>query len=118
MQFNHTSQVKRERRLPIPDPYNPDRQIPGSWDDPLDELPLEGAWIASSSSVAPASATRTQIVTAKSLYCTNVTVDVLAGDRVRSGDEVLYIHVKPEADFNPFTGWRPVVEIPLEEVAG
>lgn len=129
MQFSSGEQVVRERRQPVTDPYDPGAQVPGSWEDPLLYLELEDAFVASSSSTSPVDATRSQILTDKSLYCTEPSVDAQAGDRVRRGGtkgedgiwrggEVLYVNVRPTADTNPFTGWQPVVEIPLDMSEG
>lgn len=130
MELPHGETVTRERRRPVMDPYDPTSSVPGSWKDPLDYLPLEGAFVASSSSTAPVSATRHQILTEKSLYLTEPTADVVAGDRIRrggvldedtgvwSGGEVLYVNVRAAGDTNPFTGWQPVVEIPLDMAEG
>lgn len=85
MQFAAGEQIVRERRQMVPDPYRPTVLVPGSWDGPLDRLPIEGAFIASSSSVAPIDATRRQVLTDKSLYCTDTAVDVQEGDRIRRG---------------------------------
>lgn len=130
MEFPGGEQVVRERRQPVTDPYNPSSQVPGSWGDPLAYLVLEQAFVASSSSTAPVDATRSQILTEKSLYLTDPSADVQPGDRIRrggtldvvsgvwSGGTVLYVNVRPAADTNPFTGWQPVVEIPLEVSEG
>lgn len=133
MEFPFGEQVVRERRQPVQDPYdpgNPASQVPGSWEDPLAYLVVEGAFVASSSSSAPVDATRSQILTEKSLYCTDPSVDVQPRDRIRrggtldedtgtwSGGEVLYVNVRPAADTNPFTGWQPAVEIPLDMTEG
>ena len=126
MEFPFGELVVRERRMPVVDPYDPDTMVPGSWGDPLAYLVLEQAFVASSSSTAPTSATRAQILTEKSLYLTDPAADVQPGDRIRrggvldvdsgvwSGGDVLYVNVRPAADTNPFTGWQPVVEIPLD----
>lgn len=118
MEFPFSEQVTRERRRPVTDPYDPDTLVPGSWGAPLDTLTIDQAYIASSSSVAPVDATRRQVLTEKSLYCTDPDVDVQAGDRIRRGAELYYINARPAADMNPFTGWRPVVEIPLDMSEG
>jgi hypothetical protein len=115
MAFGQT--VVRERRKRIPDPYNPDRLVDGPWDDP-DTLELPGSFVASSSSSATNTATRTQVITTKSLYCTDPTADVRVGDRIRDGERVYPVDAVPAADTNPFTGWQPVKEIPLKEVLG
>jgi hypothetical protein len=108
--------VHRDRRKAIADPRS-GRTKPGPWSD-VDTIDLENAFIGSSSSVASPDATRTPITTAKSLYLTDADADVKAGDRIRDGDDVYYVRVKPSADRNPFTGWQPVMEIPLENTEG
>lgn len=130
MEFPFGEQVVRERRQQVLDPYDPGALVPGSWEDPLDYLEVEQAFVASSSSTAPVDATRSQILTEKSLYCTEPSVDVRPGDRIRrggvrdedtgtwSGGEVLYVNVRPAADTNPFSGWQPVIEIPLDMTEG
>lgn len=116
MEFEYGQTVTRDRRKLIPDPYNPERMIPGPWSD-VDSSDIEQAFIASSSSTPVSSATRTQTLTEKSLYC-QPDADVRAGDRIRAGGEVYFVHAKPAGDVNPFTGWQPVVEIPLENAEG
>jgi hypothetical protein len=118
MEFPFGETVVRERRVPVIDPYDPGASVPGSWDDPLAYLDLEGAFVASSSSTAPVDATRAQILTEKSLYLTDPDADVQPGDRIRRGGEIYYVNSRPAADMNPFTGWRPVVEIPLDMTEG
>lgn len=118
MEFAFGESIVRERRPQVPDPYKPDRTVAGPWTGPLDELPIEGAFISSSSSVAPVDATRRQVLTDKSLYCTDPDVDVRVGDRIRRGDDLFYVNARPAADTNPFTGWRPAVEIPLDMTEG
>ncbi|TDW31020.1 hypothetical protein [Cryobacterium psychrophilum] len=108
--------VFRDRRKSAPDPYNPGSTIPGSWSDP-DTVTIQGAFVASSSSSSVATATRTQTLTAKSLFC-DAASDVLVGDRIRAGAESYQVDAKPAADVNPFTGWQPAQEIPLEEASG
>lgn len=108
-------EVIRERRTLVYDPYT-EEQTAGDWTNP-DQITLEEAFVASSSSVNVTDATRTQLVTAKSLYC-DQGADVKAGDRIRVGAEVWSVPAKPEADTNPFTGWQPPQEILLEEVQG
>lgn len=83
MEFPFGEQIVRERRPSVIDPYNPGTQVPGLWEGPLDTLAIEDAFIASSSSVAPVDATRRQVLTEKSLYCTDPNVDVRVGDRIR-----------------------------------
>ncbi|GAA3947886.1 hypothetical protein GCM10022383_27090 [Microbacterium soli] len=116
MEFPFGESVFRDRRRPVPNPANPDRPLPGSWDD-VDTITVDGAFVASSSSMGSADATRSDVLTAKSLYC-HPASDVKVGDRIRRGSETYYVHARPEADVNPFTGWHPVVEIPLEMSEG
>jgi hypothetical protein len=117
MQFPFGQTVYRDRARPITDPYDPEHVIAADWSDP-DTITVLGAFVAAASSADSPTATRSQVITAKSLYCSNPLVDVQVGDRVRVGESTFAVRVKPEADINPFTGWQPVKEIPLEEVAG
>lgn len=125
MRFPHGETVFRDRRAQVADPYRPGSETEGDWDPEL-TIALEQAWVASSTSVAPGDATRSQILTAKSLFLANPNADVQPGDRIRTGGEIddlesgtpYKVDVIPEADTNPFTGWRPVIEIPLENVKG
>lgn len=125
MRFPHGETVFRDRRASIPDPYNPDRIIPGDFDPDL-TIELSEAFVASSSSTAPQDATRSQILTTKSLYLSEPGADVLPGDRIRVGGVIddfdtgvaYMVEVVPVADVNPFTGWQPVLEVPLENAEG
>lgn len=117
MFFPHGETVHRDRRKPVPDPYNPDQLVPGPWDD-VNTIDIPGAFVASSSSSAVGDATRSQVLSTKSLYCTDPDVDVKIGDRIRAGAATYYVNELPEADTNPFTGWQPVKEIPLDNTLG
>jgi hypothetical protein len=116
MDFPQGQTVQRDRRKTVPDPYSSAGTAPGEWGD-ADSVTIANAWVASSSSSSTRDATRVQILTAKSLFC-QPDADVRAGDRIRVDGETYYIRVKPAADRNPFTGWRPVLEVPVEEVSG
>jgi hypothetical protein len=116
MDIPHAQPVFRDRRKQIVDPYNPTSSIPGPWEDP-DTINLEG-FVASSSSSSLTDATRTQILTAKSLYLSDPAADVIAGDRIRAGTATYAVDAIPAADINPFTGWQPALEIPLLGVSG
>lgn len=118
MEFPFGESLERERRKPVANPYNPARPIPGSWDGPLDTISLPGGFVASSTSQALPDATREELRTSKSLYLTDTSLDVKAGDRIRRGSETYYVRERPEGDMNPWTGWRPVVEIPLSMTEG
>ncbi|MFF8187731.1 hypothetical protein ACF044_10785 [Microbacterium sp. NPDC016588] len=114
--FAHGGTVLRDRRPDVANPYNPDRPTPGAWED-ADTIKIDDAWVASSSSTTTETATRAQILTEKSLFCPP-DADVRPGDRIRVDGATYYVKVKPSGDTNPFTGWRPVLEVPLEDREG
>ena len=121
--FPNGQSVYRDRRGSSMDPYSQKERPTGEWDEEL-TITIENAFVASTSSAALRSATRSEILTAKSLYLTDPTADVRPGDRIRTADmpftgsDPYFVHERPAADTNPFTGWQPVQEIPLEEVSG
>jgi hypothetical protein len=108
--------VQRLRRPRSTDTINPARQSLGSWDDAT-PVTITGAYVAAVSSFAAADPARSQVTTSKSLYC-SPDADVQVGDRIVSGTHTYEVTAVPEADVNPFTGWRPVQEVPLTEVLG
>lgn len=125
MGFSHGETVYRDRRPLVTDTVNPQRQVPGAWVDAA-TIAIEGAYIGPASSRDASTATRDQTVTALSLFVTDTSVDVKKGDRIRvdgteedpdSGTAYMVI-ARPITDKNPFTGWSPVKEIPLELVEG
>lgn len=116
MEFQFGQTVTRERRRLAADPYS-GGQAPGGWVN-AETVELPGAFVASGSSSSLKSGDRSQAITAKSLYLSDPDADVLVGDRIRMGSSLWQIEAKPEADVNPFTGWQPVMEIPLVEVLG
>lgn len=111
MEFAAGVSVVRLRGTPILDPYS---NLPTgiSWEEP-DRLTIASAFVASSSSSTVRGELRQQQLTAKSLFC-DPTADVRTGDRVVSGAHTYTVTARPEADTNPWTGWQPVQEIPLE----
>lgn len=109
--------MHRDRRKQIPDPYNLSKTTAGPWSD-VDTIDLDEAFIASSSSDAVPDATRLELLTLKSLYCPDPSVDVMFGDRIRAGAKVYYVAADTTADVNPFTGWQPAKEIPLKNTEG
>jgi hypothetical protein len=109
--------VLRDRRKSKPDPYDPSHEIPGSWSDPVDTAEIKRSFVASSSSTAVPDASRTQFQVYKSLYCPPDS-DVKPGDRIRADGVTYEVNGVPQADTNPFTGWRPTAEIPLKVVMG
>jgi hypothetical protein len=112
------SVVYRDRRPMLPDPYRPGHMVPGSFDDPAASvLRIPGGFVGSSSSVPSGDAARSDVLTAKSLYC-DPKWDVRIGDRIRVGSEVWYVNAETSADVNPFTGWQPIREIPLDRTLG
>lgn len=108
--------VQRLRRPRVTDRYNPAKQSPGDWAD-AEPITIDGAYVAAVSSSGITDPSRSQVVSAKSLYCTPDT-DVQPGDRIVSDGHTYEVDAVPQADTNPFTGWRPVQEVPLREVLG
>jgi len=112
--------VFRLRARMIPDPYNPEAQLPGDWDAP-DVLPIPRAFIAQTSTSMLSNASREQALEAKSLFCEGE-FDIAKGDRIRDGGEGAPVYtidgIPPAADSNPFTGWTPPREIPLTRSVG
>jgi hypothetical protein len=127
VEFPFGQTVFRDRKPLITDPYNPSRQIRGPFDVSL-TISLPGAFVASPSNQIPPlpDATRSQLLTRKSLYLTNPDADVIKGDRIRVGGthsdmesgDPYFVDERPAADVNPFTGWQPAVEIPLKLTEG
>lgn len=113
MEFPHGEPVTRERRRPVVDPYDPTSSVPGSWDDQLDMLVLERCFVDTGSSTSTNDATRSPVSTSATLYSTTPDIDVKVGDRIRRGSDVFYVRERSEADTSPFTGFRPVIGIPL-----
>lgn len=121
MEFPNGQTVFRHRYPLKTDPYNTQRQIADRSKTPA-TIPLPECFIASSSSVKIADATRSQLLTNKSLYLGDPDADVLPGDVIGTtdvvGDAEYRVDVVPTADINPFSGWQPVKEVPLEAVTG
>lgn len=128
IEFPHGVALLRDRRARADDPYTDGGTQRGAWDQSL-TITLAAAFLGpSSGSFQQSEATREQLITATSLYLPNPSADVRPGDRIRLaltpfdppfGDcPPLFVHVRPSAPTNPFTGWRPVAEIPLELVEG
>jgi hypothetical protein len=115
MFFSHGRTVTILRGKPILDPYS-HVQIDADWNNP-DEIDIDGAFIAQSSTSTAITATRAQQLESKSLYC-DPDSDVRTGDRIRDAGALYTIDGIPAADTNPFTGWQPVQEIPLTRYVG
>jgi hypothetical protein len=116
MEFPAGVTVHRDRRREVPSRYTAETR-PGSWDD-VDTIEIPQAFVASSSSSSLRNATRSQVLTAKSLYLGDTAADVRVGDRIRAGGIAYFVRERPEADTNPWTDWTPVLEIPLESTEG
>lgn len=114
MQFPHGQTVYRDRPKRQPDRYNPSASRPTTG---VDTITIENAFVASSSSRSLKTAARNEVLTSKSLYCAPG-VDVKLGDIIRVGSDKYTVDEVPAADTNPFTGWQPVVEIPLTNAKG
>jgi hypothetical protein len=119
MSFGQT--VYRLRAGMIPDPYNPERQIPGDWDNPS-VLAIPRAFIAQTSTAMLGDATRAQALEAKSLFCEGK-FDIQKGDRIRDGaneDDPTYDidGIPPIPDVNPYTHRVARREIPLTRYIG
>lgn len=112
--YSHGEPVTRERRKPVTDPYDPASTVPGTWEDPLDVLPLEKCYVDFGSSSSSPDATREPVSTTTTLFCPDPDVDVKVGDRIRRGADEWYVNERPGDYTNPFTGWRPPLEIPLD----
>jgi hypothetical protein len=109
--------IFRDRRPPIPDPYNPARTVPGAWSDAATIALNEDAFLAPSSSTRSETATRAQVLTEMSLYAA-VGSDVSPGDRIRAPEGTFFVNVRPAPYTSPFDGWEAGIEAPLEEREG
>jgi hypothetical protein len=137
MFFPYGDTVYRLRGGMIPDPYNPDEQVPENWDEP-DVIVVERAFVAQTSTSMLRTATREQALEAKSLF-DPVYADIHKGDRIFAGVFVPPLPpdatkmpagtamqgatytidgIPPTADSNPWTGWAPPREIPLTRYVG
>lgn len=117
MLFPFGQTVHRQRPEQIPDPYNPDRTVPGDWAN-APEVEIEGAFVGPTSTSLLATATREQASESRSLFCDD-DADVRKGDRIRVGDTVYTIDgIPPDQNVNPWTNWSPPREIPLTRHLG
>lgn len=108
--------VQRLRRPSVPDPYNPSNQTTGSWDEATSS-DVQGAYLDFASTVLIADATRMQRVVTVTLCC-DPDADVRAGDRIVAAGVTYTVKAIPIVPSTPFTGWRPWMQAPLEEVTG
>lgn len=114
--FPEGETVVRLRRKETLDPYSGQVTL-GDWTNP-DEEPIDGAFVAQSSTSAQSDAARNQLLEEKSLYLPDPAADVNAQDRIRAGGITYTIDGMPTADRNPWTGWQPVREVPLKRGVG
>ncbi|NVM97825.1 hypothetical protein [Arthrobacter sp. SDTb3-6] len=115
MMFDQGETIVRLRRQMVADPYSGEL-TQGSW-EAADELPIEGAAVAPSSTTEPASANRQMVITSMSVYGPPG-MDVLRADRIRARSGLWEVAGENAAWVNPFTGWAPGDEFPLRKVAG
>ena len=117
MDFPHGVTVIRDRRPQIPNPYNPASTVPGSWDD-AESITIERAALMATSTSAVSDGVRSSTASGFSLYCSDPNADVQVGDRIRAAGMTLYVNALPSSPMNPFTGWQPVREVPLDHTLG
>lgn len=117
MLFPHGQAVVRDRRPQMPDPYDPTKTVPGSW-AAATSITLDGAFLDRTSTTALPDAARSEKQSGFSLYLSDPTADVQVGDRIRANGMTLYVNEIPASPVNPFTGWQPVREVPLDHTVG
>ena len=108
----------RLRAGTVHNPYNPDA-TGSDWTTPY-TLQFDGA-LASASSTTSTSKLDKRVASTATLTCPDPTLDIRVGDRIRAEPDdgrLWTVSGIPSADINPFTGWRPTLEIQLEEVMG
>lgn len=108
--------VVRLRRRLVMDPYSGELTR-SDWTNP-DELEIEGAAVAPSSSTEQSpSFNRQVVITTMSVYGPHG-MDVQEEDRIRTRAD-LWDVTGERADWrNPLTGWQPGIELPLQKVKG
>lgn len=111
----HGETLYRQRRRLVMDEYSQGETL-ADWTHP-DELPLEGAAIAPSTSTKTRTVDRTVIQTSMSLFAAPG-VDVRPEDRIRTAAGVWQVKGEVANWTNPFTGWRPGAEFTVEKVEG
>jgi len=114
--------VKLFRRSAVVDPYTRGRPatVPGSWESAATSV-LEGAWV-DEVSVSPIGGDD------RVGSLTSATLRVEAGADVRKGDGIsrdpmalepeFVIELVPFTPRNPFTGYAPLLEVPLRGARG
>lgn len=105
----------RRRRVQVPDPHNPARMVGGDWGAAV-ALPAP-SWVETNANTVVAGPARAMRVTVATLFCPQGT-DVQFGDEISDGGLSWIVDAIPTSNVNPFTGWRPPMEVPLREVTG
>jgi hypothetical protein len=108
--------ILRDRRPTEPDQYNPGRTRPAAtWAEAATITLPDDAWIGTPSIQGSSDPARSSTASTASLFC-DIDVDVRKGDRLRYGSHTFIVQAVPLSTPNPWTGWQPPVEIPIEEV--
>lgn len=121
--LSHQQILIRLRRQNKPDPYNPDRQVPTSWDQAV-SAQIKGVLVAITSTEHPGAshpaALREDIAYTAQLIIDDPKADIQRGDRICLPDHSHCWDVQgfPQANQNPFTGWQPTLVCNLKEVRG
>lgn len=114
--FEHGEEFVRLRAVLVRDPYS-GKEIGADWSRP-DEADLVGAYFSSQGSTDGDDPVRRQTSTRLQLIIPDPGADVRRGDRIRRGDRTWSVVGFPEADTNPWTGWRPSLVVDLEDYQG
>lgn len=117
MDFPHGTTVYRDRRPQIPNPVRPGDTIAGDWAEATTVTILR-AFVGPPSTASRQDATRTASTATAALYVTDPIADIQIGDRIRCAAGTFYVNELPSALVNPFTGWQPAKEIPLDTTLG
>ena len=116
--MNGATQWQRLRAKKVEDPYS--GELTGEdWEHP-DVLTFAGA-LAGSSSMRTPDVLREETTSTAYLTSPDPTLDVMPGDRIRAMPDdgrCWEVSGYPSRDQNAFTGWRPTIEIPLNEYRG
>ena len=118
MDFDHATRFVRIRAGETTDAYNP-KQRSRDWSTP-DKFEIHGSLSSSSSRRSP-NGLREETTSNAYLTVTDPDCDVRLGDRIRPQPDdgrLWTVTGMPSHDMNPFTGWRPTLEIQLTEWKG
>lgn len=115
--FGFGQTVARDRRPQVADPYHPGHTVPGEWADAT-TVELDDAFLDKTSSSARSDGARSELASGFSLFLGDPDADVQVGDRIRAAGMTLYVNELPWSPQNPFTGWQPGREVPLDHTLG